>query len=88
MTDDPEAAGRWHLGRTRGPTQPGCLLPHAPLSPAAALAFSHLESQRPIYHPGRLLLHRRQDMRLDVQGHADFGVPQPLLDHLRMKPSV
>ncbi len=32
----------------------------------------------------RLLLHRRQDVRVDVQGDGDLAVPEYFLDNLRM----
>jgi hypothetical protein len=36
--------------------------------------------------PRRLLLHRRQDMGVDIQGQADLGMAEALLDSLKTKP--
>src|ERR1051326_9011371 len=49
-------------------------------------ALSRLPLQYIIEFTDRVLLHRRQDMTINVHGHADLVVPQKLLHDLRMHP--
>jgi len=39
-----------------------------------------------LYAPGRLVLHARQDVTIDAEGHGGSRVPEALLDDLRVHP--
>ena len=39
-----------------------------------------------LYAPGCLVLHPRQDVAIDAEGHGGGRVPEALLDDLRVHP--